>query len=93
MGINGNINTKDTSGEIMKVIWLSGYESMRERTSCLTKGISGSMGEVGLVEVLMTGRVSAMDKGEEMEVKDMAIVMEGIEEVVTKSGESEQGIV
>ena len=66
---------------------------MRERTSCLTKGISGSMGEVGLVEVLMTGRVSAMDKGVEMEVKDMAIVMEGIEEVVTKSGESEQGIV
>ena len=57
------------------------------------KGVPGSMGETGLVEVSMTGRVSAMDEGEEIEVEDMAMVMEGIEEVGMKLGESEQSIV
>ena len=40
----------------------------------------------------MIGRVLVMDEGEEMKVDDIAIVMKGIEEVGTKSGESEQGI-
>ena len=40
----------------------------------------------------MTGRVLVMDEGEKIEIDDIAIVMEGIEEVGTKSGESEQGI-
>ena len=34
-----------------------------------------------------------MDEGEEIEVEDMAMVMEGIEEVGMKLGESEQSIV
>ena len=40
----------------------------------------------------MIGRVLVMDEGEEIEIDDIAIVMEGIEEVGTKSGKSEQGI-
>ena len=40
----------------------------------------------------MIGRVSVMDEGEKMEVDDIAIVIEGIEEVGTKSMELEQGI-
>ena len=40
----------------------------------------------------MIGRVSVMDEGEKIEVDDIAMVMKGIEEVGTKSGESEQGI-
>ena len=35
------------------------------------------------------GRVSVMDEGEEMEIDDIAVVIEGMEEVGTKSGESE----
>ena len=41
---------------------------------------------------LIIGRVSVMDEGEKMEVDDIAIVIEGIEEVGTKSMELEQGI-
>ena len=40
----------------------------------------------------MIGRASVMDEEEEMEVDNIAIIMKGIEEVGTKSGESEQGI-
>ena len=40
----------------------------------------------------MIGRVLVMDEGEEIEIDDIAIVMKGIEEVGTKSGEPEQDI-
>ena len=63
------------------------------RVSCSTKGFSGSIGKTGWVEGLMIGRVLVMDEGKEMEVDGIAIVIEGIEEVGMKFGESEQGIV
>ena len=40
----------------------------------------------------MIGRVLVVDEVEKMEVDDIAIVMEGMKEIRTKSGESEQGI-
>ena len=50
------------------------------------------MEKTSRVEVSIMGRVSVMDKGEEMEVDDIAIAIKGMKEVETKSGESEQGI-
>ena len=47
------------------------------------------MEKTSRVEVSIMGRVSVMDKGE---VDDIAIAIKGMEEVETKSGESEQGI-
>ena len=55
------------------------------RVSCSAKGLSASIWKIGWVSV--------MDEGEKMEVDDIAIIMEGIEDVGMKSGESEQGIV
>ena len=62
------------------------------RVFCLEKRLSGSIGEAGWVDDSMIGRASVMDEEEEMEVDNIAIIMKGIEEVGTKSGESEQGI-
>ena len=56
------------------------------------KGLSSSIGEMGQVDGSIIGKVSVMDKGEEMEVDDIAIVIEEVEEVGTKSWELEQGI-
>ena len=56
------------------------------------KGVPGFMEKTSRVEVSIMGRVSVMDKGEEMEVDDIAIAIKGMKEVETKSGESEQGI-
>ena len=54
-----------------------------ERVSYSVKGLSGCIGEMGQVDDLMIGRVSVMDEGEEMEVDNIAIIIEGIEEVGT----------
>ena len=62
------------------------------RVSCSAKGLSGSIGETGWVDNSLIGRVLVVDEVEKMEVDDIAIVMEGMKEIRTKSGESEQGI-
>ena len=44
------------------------------------------MGKTGWMEGLMMGRVLVMEKGEEMEVINIAVVIERIEGVGMKSG-------
>ena len=60
------------------------------RISCLTKGVSDSIGEMGWMEGWMIGRVLVMNEREEMDVDNIAMIMKGIEGVGIKSGESEQ---
>ena len=44
------------------------------------------MGETGQVKDSMMGRVLVMEEGEEIEVVDIVVVIEGMEDVGTKSG-------
>ena len=56
------------------------------RCSCSAKGDIGLMGVAGWVEDSMMGSVVVREDGDEIEVADMVEVMDGIEEVGTKSG-------
>ena len=56
------------------------------RVSCSMKGDVGCMGETGQVEGLMMGRVLVIEEGEEIDVINIAVVIEGIEGVGMKSG-------
>ena len=56
------------------------------RVSHSTREDVGCMGKTGWMEGLMIGRVLLMEEGEEMEVVDIAVVIEGIEDVGMKFG-------
>ena len=62
------------------------------RYSCSAKGDMGSMGVAGRVDDSMTGRVSAREDGDEMDVEDVVEVIDGMEGVGMRSRRSEQGI-
>ena len=59
---------------------------MGGRTSCMTRGDMGSIGEVDQVEGLMMGRISVRENRDEMEVVDIVEVINRIEGVGMKSG-------
>ena len=48
------------------------------RVSCSMRGDAGCMGETGWMEGLMMGRVLVMEEGEEIEVVNITVVIEGI---------------
>ena len=56
------------------------------RYSHSVRGDTGSIGVAARVEDSMRGRVLAREDGDKMEVVDIVEVIEGIEEVGTKSG-------
>ena len=56
------------------------------RYSCSARGDTGSIGVAARVEDSMRGRVLVREDGDEIEVVDIVEVIEGIEEVGTKSG-------
>ena len=56
------------------------------RISCSMRGDVGWMGEMGWVKGLMMGRVLVIEEGEEIDVINIAVVIEGIEGVGMKSG-------
>ena len=56
------------------------------RVICSMRGDVGCMGETGQVEGSMMGRILVMNEGEEIEVDDIAMIIEGIEDVEMKSG-------
>ena len=58
----------------------------RGRVICSMRGDVGCMGETGQVEGSMMGRILVMNEGEEIEVDDIAMIIEGIEDVEMKSG-------
>ena len=62
------------------------------RYSCSAKGDMGSTGMAGRVDDSMTGRVSAREDGDEMDVEDIVEVIDGMEGVGMRSRRSEQGI-
>ena len=62
------------------------------RYSCSAKGDMGSTGVTGRVDDSMTGRVSAREDGNEMDMEDIVEVIDGMEGVGIRSRQSEQGI-
>ena len=56
------------------------------RYSCSAKGDIGSVGVAGRVDDSMTGRVSAREDGDEMEVEDIVEAIDGMEGVEIRSG-------
>ena len=56
------------------------------RISCSMREDVGWMGEMGWVKGLMMGRVLVIEEGEEIDVINIAVVIEGIEGVGMKSG-------
>ena len=56
------------------------------RYSCSVRGDTGLIGVAARVEDSMRGRVLAREDGDKMEVVDIVEVIDGMEEVGTKSG-------
>ena len=59
---------------------------IEERVSRSTRGDVGCMKETGQMEGSMMGRVLVMEEGDEIEVDNIAVVIEGIEGMGIKSG-------